>query len=65
MVRGVKPKGLCQTPGGPFTFLPSSFLLFLLCSPVLVIENVFIAGPEAGLGRGKREALQLMKMWLR
>lgn len=27
------------------------------CSPELVIENVFIAGPEAGLGRGRRSSL--------
>lgn len=35
----------------PSSFLPSS--LFLFCSSLLVIENVFIAGPEAGLGRGR------------
>lgn len=38
--------------------LPLLLLLFLFfCSPLLVIENVFIAGPEAGLGRGRRCSL--------
>lgn len=53
-------------PGDSLTSLleglgPSSPPPFLFCSPLLVIENVFIAGP----GAGEREALQLMKMWLR
>lgn len=42
---------------GPPPSSPPPLLLFLFCSPVLVIENVFIAGPEAGLGRGRRCSL--------
>lgn len=60
--------GFTQTPSRRPSFLPSLFFTpSSLCSPVLVIENVFIAGLEAGRWRERvreRDTLQLMKIWL-
>lgn len=53
----VSSRGFTQTPWGSSSFLLPLLLLLAFCSLVFLIENVFIAGPEAGLGKGRRCSL--------